>query len=388
MSLNKKFTLKIVRGEEIRALHIVPNTWTELQAALTTMYGTSDFQLTYVDEESDHITVANDLDYSEAVHFHGDKPSMRLYFKARVPEERKTEEPAASKDESFSKMETEEPQTFRGWRGRGGRCRGMGRPPWARTEGAEEANRGWGSSGAPDFISNMMRQGPEYLNNMMRQCPEFLTNLMRGGPELLNNMMRGGPEMFNNMMQGGPEMFSNMMQGGPCGKKGAKKFFKKMREARFGKHNKQYRLKVLQKGFPRRWVVSSGSAVAVSWTVLNKGTMPWPEGTCVQSLRGTFGMVESVRLGEVKPGEIVNIVVNVNVPAEQGKHHGVWGVMVNGECVGELRVKLLAAAETVDAKAGTLESMGFNREQAVRALEESNGDLDVAISTILKNYQS
>ena len=360
MSLNKKFTLKIVRGEEIRVLHVVPNTWTELQAALHSMYGTSDFQITYVDEESDHITVANDLDYSEALQFHSDRPSMKLFFKPRSLaedfEELKLEEPAEKKDQSFARAEAEEPPS-RGWRGRGGRCRGMGmgRPHWGRTEGAEEPNRGWRCRGGPDFINNMMRQGPELINSMMR-----------GGPEALNNMVRGGPW---------------------C--KGMKRFFKKMHKNKFGKHhNKLYKMKVLQKGFPRRWVVGSGTDVVISWTVLNKGSATWPEGSFVQNFGGTFGQVESVPFGEVKPGEIVNIVVNVSVPVQQGKHKGVWGVMVNGECVGVLKAKLLAAAETVDAKAVTLESMGFNRELAVRALEESNGDLDLAISSILKNYQA
>ena len=329
MSLNRKITMKIVRGEEIRMLHQVPNTWTEFQAALIQMYGNSEFQVTYIDEESDYITVASNLDYQEALSFHSEKPSIKLFYKAKSLaedfEELKIEENPEKKE---VKAECEDTY-FRGCRGRGWRARGR----WAR----------WGKSPNAD----------EEPNQQWR-C-------------------RGGPEFFKNLMHGS----------GPMGK-GIKKFFKKMNKNKFGKHSKLYKLKVLQKGFPRRWIVSAGTTVVISWSVMNKGTMPWPEGSIIQNFGGNFGDLEPVVIGEVKPGEITNISVSVNVPTQQGKLKGMWGVMVNGECIGMLKAKMLAAAESIDAKTVTLENMGFSKEQALRALEACNGDLDLAISSILQ----
>ena len=58
--------------------------------------------------------------------------------------------------------------------------------------------------------------------------------------------------------------------------------------------------------------------------------------------------------------------------------------MIEGECVGMLKAKFIVSADTLDAKALTMVSMGFSMEQARKALEANNGDLDLAISNILK----
>ena len=84
MSQNRKLNLKVVRGEEIRLMHLVPNTWAEFQATLQEMYGTSEFQATYVDEEGDNITIANDLDLQELYKFYENKPSMKVFLKSKT----------------------------------------------------------------------------------------------------------------------------------------------------------------------------------------------------------------------------------------------------------------------------------------------------------------
>jgi UBA/TS-N domain. len=117
---------------------------------------------------------------------------------------------------------------------------------------------------------------------------------------------------------------------------------------------------------------------------MNKGLQPWPQGTSVENFRGSMQITEPVCLKEVQPGETVNITFTVVVPNQQGKHKGIWSVMVNGECAGVLKAKFYVAAETIEAKVATLTSMGFKKELAQKALEDNQGDLDLAISSMLK----
>jgi PB1 domain/Ig-like domain from next to BRCA1 gene/UBA/TS-N domain len=330
MSLNRKISLKVVRNEEIRIMHVVPNTWTELQAALTEMYGTSEFQVTYIDEEGDNITIASDLDLREAYNYYQEKPSMKLYFKVKPVleefEELKIEEalPRPETDEPWKQVPQE--TSTRGWR-----CRGRGF--FGRGEGI--CGKGEGSFGRGE---GFFGRGEGFFG-------------------------RGRGNAF-------------------C--KGMKKYFKKMHKSKFGKHGKHLKLKVLQKHFPKRWIVSSGSSVVIGWSVMNKGYEVWPEGSTIENIRGTIHILEPVKITETRPGEIVNINITVEVPNQQGKHTGIWGLMINGECAGILKAKFYVAAESTEAKVSTLVTMGFLKENAQRALEETQGDLDLAISTMLK----
>ena len=178
------------------------------------------------------------------------------------------------------------------------------------------------------------------------------------------------------------EHIGRMMRGGFC--KGMKKFFKSMHGKKHDKHGKTYKIKVLQKHFPKKWVVSAGTSVNVGWCIMNKGIEAWPEGTTIENIGEHFQLLEPVILSEVKPGDITNITINVSVPEQHGQFKGLWGIMIEGECVGMLKAKFIVSADTLDAKALTMVSMGFSMEQARKALEANNGDLDLAISNILK----
>ena len=309
MSLNQKITIKLVRGEEIRLMHVVPNTWTELQEALKTMYGSSDFHITYIDEESDNITIANDLDLSEALLFASTKPSLKLHLKP------------STLIEDFEELKLEDPPT--------------------KTPDPVEAQVPWRSENAP-----FGRRG-------------------RG-----RGRGRGQFPCFGMMKEFG---LGKMM------KKKMKSFMKIHK-------NKLLKMKVLHKNFPRHWVVACGSNIVITWTVMNKGRIPWPEKSVLIDLEGDLKIAEPVVLGEVKPGEVVNISASVTVPMQQGKYSGKWALMVGDDCAGSLKAKVLSSAESIDTKVLTIVSMGFSKEVAAAALEENQGDLNLAVSKILKNF--
>lgn len=302
MSLNQKINVKLVRGEEIRLMHVVPKTWSEFQEALKTMYGSSDFQVTYVDEESDRITIGNDLDLSEAYSFASSKPSLKLYLKPISLiddfEELKLEDPPKDSNPPQSAFRPEH-------EGFGRHCRGRGRWRWF-------------------------------------------------------GMMRN------------PGMAHSIKKKMKC--------FMRMHK------NRSLKMKVISKNFPRHWVVASGSNIVVSWTVINKGKVPWPENTSLVDLDGELKISEPVSLGAVKPGDVVNICVNVSVPEQQGKYAGKWALMAGDEGIGCLKAKVFVNAENLDTKVLTIVSMGFSKEIATAALEESQGDLNLAVSNIVKNF--
>lgn len=81
MSLNNSLSLKIVRGEEIRKLHRLPQTWSDMQEALRTLYGNNGYQVTYQDEEGDLITISNDEELNEAYERSRGKPSLKLILR-------------------------------------------------------------------------------------------------------------------------------------------------------------------------------------------------------------------------------------------------------------------------------------------------------------------
>ena len=263
MNCDQKVIIKLVRANEIRIVHQIPANWAQFQETLKIMYGTTEFHITYVDDEGDSITVAGDLDLVEALRYGSEKPSLKLVLKpisiAQDFEELKIEErpesvPMAS--EIPSNQIQEDPNSYC-WRGRGR----------------------WGWHGG------------------------------HGG--------RGG--FFHKM-------------------KKMKKYFKHAK-------NKMIKMKVIYKNFPKKWMLKAGSIEVISWTVINKGKLAWPQGSYIMDLEGDIKLVENVSLSEVKPGEIINLSICVTIPSTTGKHHGRWALMVGNECAGVLKSKIIVITE-------------------------------------------
>ncbi|OMJ91975.1 hypothetical protein SteCoe_5412 [Stentor coeruleus] len=310
MSQQKKFAIKIVRGKEIRLMHLMPSTWVELQVSLKNMYGTSDFHITYIDEEGDHITISSDMDLSEAYKNYNTKPSIKIYIKPR------------NIIKEFEDLKIDEP-----------------------------------------FQKSQPSSEPKIENN---KCSENIWGRFRKGG------MRGRCHGMWKMFRGTP-YFRQM-----------KEQMKNMWKNKSGKGLKDYKIKVIKKGFPKNWVVSCGNTIVITWSVMNKGIKSWTEGSVIEDFKGPLKLLEPVVISEVKPGEVCNFSINVQVPIEQGMHKGCWVLLVDRECAGILRAKIIASAETKNLKVDTLVSMGFNREIALKALKENNGDLNLAVSKIIR----
>jgi hypothetical protein len=253
MIADSKVNIKLVRGEEIRLLHKIPSSWNEFQETLRTMYGSSDFHITYIDDESDHITIATEIDFLEGLNFASGRPSLKLYLK---------------------------PQSL-----------------------------------AQDFEELKIDEKP------------VIENFPVVNPEQQNFFWRGRGRW------GGPH------RGGFC--RGMKKMKKFMKHAK----NKMIKMKVVYKNFPKKWFLKVGSVVVITWTVINKGHLPWPEGSFIMDLEGEIKLFENVSLSEVKPGEIINCSICVTVPNNPGKYQGRWALMVGQECAGVLKSKIIAIPE-------------------------------------------
>lgn len=78
MSLN----LKLVKGQEIRKAHLLPQNIPELYACIDSIFQSTDFKITYVDTEGDNVTVATQKDLEDAYSctLMENKPFLKLYL--------------------------------------------------------------------------------------------------------------------------------------------------------------------------------------------------------------------------------------------------------------------------------------------------------------------
>jgi len=78
MSLN----LKLVKGPEIRKAHILPQSVAELYACIDSIFGSTDFSITYIDAEGDHITVQTQQDLEDAYNsaISAERVFLKLYL--------------------------------------------------------------------------------------------------------------------------------------------------------------------------------------------------------------------------------------------------------------------------------------------------------------------
>jgi hypothetical protein len=78
MSLN----LKLVRDNEIRKLYIVPQNIPELFACIDSVYGSTDFDITYLDTDGDHVTIRNqqDLETAYQTALAEKRPGLKLFL--------------------------------------------------------------------------------------------------------------------------------------------------------------------------------------------------------------------------------------------------------------------------------------------------------------------
>lgn len=144
---------------------------------------------------------------------------------------------------------------------------------------------------------------------------------------------------------------------------------------------KKLKVKVIQEMFSKESPVLAGSTVQISWELRNKGRNAWPEGSRVVLAKGDF-VAEDVFINEVQPGSNVVVTVAAKVPDVKASCSGVWKIVVGNKSFGRIKASVNVIQ---DIKAATLTKMGFDLEKAKLALEATNGDIDLAISQILRN---
>ncbi|OMJ96031.1 hypothetical protein SteCoe_409 [Stentor coeruleus] len=114
------------------------------------------------------------------------------------------------------------------------------------------------------------------------------------------------------------------------------------------------------------------------WEIKNKGKMIWPEGSKLVMIRGNF-ICEDVVLRKIEPGEKALVEVQTRLPYSEGICNGTWQIDTGNKKFGKIKAYVKCM---IDEKVRTLVNMGFSTEKAKAALNNSNGDLDLAISQI------
>jgi len=145
---------------------------------------------------------------------------------------------------------------------------------------------------------------------------------------------------------------------------------------------KKWKAAVISQKYPEELLAAPGAAVEIKWVVKNKGKNVWPEGTKIVLDDGEFEYTTQ-SIGEVQPGNSIDITISTTVPAREGAFRGKWRLAVGKKVFGNLLARIRTIA---DKNIQMLVcNMGFDIEKAKKALSEANGDFNLAISQILKS---
>ena len=78
---------------------------------------------------------------------------------------------------------------------------------------------------------------------------------------------------------------------------------------------------------PDGTVMSAGQSFKKTWRVENSGIVPWGEGTQLVFASGAqMGATSPIAVGDVAPGDTVDISADMVAPTEPGKHTGRWSL--------------------------------------------------------------
>jgi hypothetical protein len=105
MSLN----LKLVRGNEIRKAYLVPQNIPELFACVDSVFGSTDFNITYLDAEGDHVTISTQQDLEaayQAAHMEG-RLALKFFMEKKTTTDyiKESARQVESEDEDFVVLE-------------------------------------------------------------------------------------------------------------------------------------------------------------------------------------------------------------------------------------------------------------------------------------------
>eukprot|EP00359_Climacostomum_virens_P001591 CAMPEP_0204900086 /NCGR_PEP_ID=MMETSP1397-20131031/2244_1 /ASSEMBLY_ACC=CAM_ASM_000891 /TAXON_ID=49980 /ORGANISM="Climacostomum Climacostomum virens, Strain Stock W-24" /LENGTH=404 /DNA_ID=CAMNT_0052068161 /DNA_START=77 /DNA_END=1291 /DNA_ORIENTATION=- len=138
--------------------------------------------------------------------------------------------------------------------------------------------------------------------------------------------------------------------------------------------------------------VSAGQQIHKIWRVKNIGNETWPVGTTLVFCKGDL-KGETTEVPPLAPGEEVEVGTVLRVPEQAGRYYAVWRLSSPcGQRFGDKLHVLLHAevpedlSEAFMDKLNIMEGMGFtNRDVNRRSLEETGGDVNLAISKLVSN---
>ncbi|CAG9336122.1 unnamed protein product [Blepharisma stoltei] len=425
MSLNNSLNLKIQRGDEIRKIHHLPQTWADLQGALLDLYGSTDFQITYIDDEGDQILVSNDEELADAYEFAKGKFSLKLIVKEKgqvapepqqipveenkekgqvvpepqpmqVEEDKEESESESSEDEEKEENYEEVPvgqmfdmirnhplaQQF---------CQNFC-PQQATCDSCNKTIEGvrYKCSVCPNFDfceeCEATQAHPHPFIKIPNEAPQFPgpppflghpgqhPGYFRGHPGYIRGHpghFRGHPGHF----RGHPGHFP--MHSPPPFVDFINQF------AQNFKKPKRFHLTIIEHLLKKKQEVCPGEVIQAGWTIRNTGTEDWPEGTKVVFAKGSLNPLEEITLPRIPAGQQQDVIIEFITPMELGKQKGVWKLQVGDKRFGRLPITVNAVtAETFEEKIARLVTMGFSEEEARRGLEAAKGDLNQAVSKI------
>jgi len=100
--------------------------------------------------------------------------------------------------------------------------------------------------------------------------------------------------------------------------------------------------------------------------------------------KGSLNPLEEKILPHVSSGDQLDVIIEFITPMDLGRQKGVWKVNIGEKRFGRLPIAVInTTAETIDEKIAHVVAMGFEPEDARKALEATSGDLNQAISQIL-----
>ncbi|OMJ82411.1 hypothetical protein SteCoe_16885 [Stentor coeruleus] len=430
MSLNSSLSLKLQLGNELRKISKSPETLSELRSIISSLFSRENLQITYQDDEGDFISVTTDAELKDLINKNKGKPSLKLTLKEksedsiydRIQSLRQSiiqnictdnvSNPEVVLVDSNSSVQsfdsiTEKPQ------------------PIVETPIVEKKQEVKEEEKVPSVeVKNKKDQKkPKAKKEPKTKKPKISPKALPKAktqdnfePVVHQNIIcdecNVGPiigirykctvchdfdlcqscEDTSNHMHPLVKIRVPMKTGAApmCGPFGGQSFgphpfrFGNMKEFLAGPIKeiikKKYRVKVKSQKFPSYPAVVPGGYMKFTWEIKNKGKMVWPEGTKLVMHKGNF-VCEDVVLRKVEPGEITLVEVITRLPLVEGECKGAWHLDTGNKVFGKIKAYVKCVN---DEKVRKLANMGFGVEKAKIALKEANGDLDLAVSQILR----
>ena len=134
--------------------------------------------------------------------------------------------------------------------------------------------------------------------------------------------------------------------------------------------------------------VRPGTVMEKIWKLKNCGNEEWPAGCKVVCAKGDLDGV-GYELGAVASGENIDAIASINIPRSEGRYTGVWKLVTpDGVGFGDklyVIVQALCTEEIPEAQVAYFLELGFDRENAIRALKLYPKDQQAAIKYLVNN---